>query len=356
MIRGNNGNDVLNGERGDDRIEGGLGDDNISGEYGIDRIFGDAGNDQLVGGQDNDFVYGNSGDDELLGSNGSDVLVGGSGNDRLLGGSGSDQLRGGTGNDFLSGGSGNDVLRGEDGQDRIFGGPGTDTLFGGPGGDGLFGGIGGNDILRGESGSDRFLKWAGDVASDITNVDAAVEFRNETANWTNDEIEVIDRAFEKLQIRTGNARVLRDSLDTDPVSYEKWESLGNGYVASNNLRTTTRTDSNGRRTTTYDRSIRFTDWNESNDLLNEQTVLIAIHEIAHSWDSQLEITNVFPGEDGLWNSFLYQSRWRETNPNSGNFTRSGDGEWWYRNDSEFLRDYSRQNPREDWATIWRGDF
>ncbi len=204
--------------------------------------------------------------------------------------------------------AGNDVLRGENGRDRIFGGPGTDSLYGGPAGDGLFGGIGGNDILRGEGGSDRFLKWRGDVAADLGNADAAVEFRSETANWTNNEIEVIDRAFERLQVRTGNARFLRDSLDTDPVLYEKWESLGNGYVAYNNLRTTTRTDSNGRRTTTYDRTLRFTDWNESNDGLNEQAVLIAIHELAHSWDSQLEITNVFPGEHGLWNSFLYQSR------------------------------------------------
>ncbi|MEM7453616.1 MAG: calcium-binding protein [Planctomycetota bacterium] len=375
-LHGDSGNDVIDGGAQADLIYAGSGNDNVNASSGSDRVYGGSGNDVIKGGIGNDILFGNDGEDEIRGQEGNDEIRGGNANDSLFGDDGADRifgeagqdlLRGYSGDDFLSGGDGNDLLYGGSGgdrligdrdSDRLFGEGGRDILEGGQGKDALFGGTGGGDRLTGGTQSDRFLMWTGDVVTDAASQDARMLFKNVTHSWTNKEIEIIDRGFERMEVVTGNNSILRDSLDTDPVVYEKHGPDSN--IALNRLRTNTVTTHfpNGSTSVerTYDRFILYYEWNEDNTAQNEIRVDSVAHEIAHSWDSQLEMTARFNDLGNLFNSFKAISNWRETNPNSSNYRLSGDGEWWYRADAEFVRNYSRHNPREDWATLWEVVF
>ncbi|HEX8480997.1 MAG TPA: Ig-like domain-containing protein [Allosphingosinicella sp.] len=66
-------------------------------------------------------------DEIIKGTNGNDVINGGSGDDFLQGKAGGDALNGGDGDDQLHGDSGDDYLRGGAGADLLHGGLGTDT-------------------------------------------------------------------------------------------------------------------------------------------------------------------------------------------------------------------------------------
>jgi VCBS repeat-containing protein len=66
-------------------------------------------------------------DEIIKGSNGNDVINGGTGDDFLQGRAGGDFLDGGDGNDQLHGDAGDDFLRGAAGNDLLHGGLGTDT-------------------------------------------------------------------------------------------------------------------------------------------------------------------------------------------------------------------------------------
>ena len=172
------------------------------------------------------FCRGGSGDDQLLGQDGNDRLNAGDGNDELWGDNGSDILEGGNGNDGLFGGAGND---------RLFGQSGIDELFGEAGLDGLFGGIGGGDSLNGGGQADRFLIWAGDNVLDFASAsEGIVQFVNNSSTWNETEIRIIDDALKLLHENNGHARLLRDSLDNDPVKYVKYASL-NGAPSANYL-------------------------------------------------------------------------------------------------------------------------
>ncbi|MBQ16704.1 MAG: hypothetical protein CMJ65_06220 [Planctomycetaceae bacterium] len=171
MVRGGEGDDVIEGGSGNDRLFGEDGDDNISGGRGHDWIFGGAGADYLNGNGDSDLIVGNDGDDTMRGESGNDILLGNDGDDRLFGdsgndwmfgGNGRDMMTGGFGNDFLQGGNGNDFLAGNSGRDHLDGGHGNDVLFGGLDNDRLRGGDG-NDYLDGGSGHDRI---SGDAGND----------------------------------------------------------------------------------------------------------------------------------------------------------------------------------------------
>jgi hypothetical protein len=278
-------------------------------------------------------------------------LYGGNGNDSLYGDAGSDNLYGQNGNDFLAGGSENDLLDGGADNDRLFGQSGADSLLGGSGDDGLFGGIGGGDQISGNDGSDRFMIWAGDVMLDRQVTEAQIEFRNETSNWNETEIEIIDRGLQWLQDQAQTALVIRDSLDTDPVIYSKWADLG-GAVGINYLTTYYHSQTGY----TYDREIQFLEWNENSSYQNEQAILTAIHEVGHSWDSVLEIENVLSGHGPIWTNFLAESMWTDSNPHSSQFLSSYDGQWWYIQDAVFAYDYGRTNPYEDWATIFEAAY
>ncbi|HEX8379864.1 MAG TPA: hypothetical protein VF619_04865, partial [Allosphingosinicella sp.] len=66
-------------------------------------------------------------DEIIKGTNGNDVINGGSGDDFLQGRAGGDALNGGDGDDQLHGDAGDDYLRGGAGADLLHGGLGTDT-------------------------------------------------------------------------------------------------------------------------------------------------------------------------------------------------------------------------------------
>ncbi len=364
QIYGYDGNDVLSGGDGNDVIRGGNGNDQIGGDAGLDQLFGEAGDDLLKGGNDADKLYGGSGNDELLGEAGNDqiegndgndtadggtgldIIWGGNGNDWLLGGNDADSLYGGEHDDLLEGGPGEDKLYGENGNDRLYGQANIDQLFGGGGIDGLFGGVGGGDRLQGDAGADRFLVWSGDVLADFKTEDGQLKLVNATGSWTDKEVYILDAGWHELHVRVGTARIVRDSLDNDPVVMSKHSSL-NGSLARNQLRSTT---SNG--VTTYDRELMFAEWDENNSTTNNLMKYTLVHEVGHSWDSPEEIGNRLSGQGGIWTTFLGKSGWRNTNPNSSSYSLSGDRLWWHLNSAPFVRSYSKHNPREDWSTVW----
>jgi RTX calcium-binding nonapeptide repeat (4 copies) len=348
QVYGGNGNDQLDGGDGNDLLGGGEGADQILGGAGMDRAWAGGGNDMVDGGAGEDRLYGQAGDDVLSGGDAGDLLTGGDGNDQLHGGNGNDGLYGDAGNDTLLGGAGEDWLYGGDGKDQLYGEADADRLDGGHGNDGLFGGTSAGDILTGGGDYDRFLTWYGDGAlTDYGSNEAILNFRNETAFWTEAEIQVVDAAFRLLHDTNGSGRILRDSLDNDPVTYLKYASLPNSAPAANSL-----SGSGVVGNLNYTRQIWVADWNESSSALNEQVKHWVIHEIGHSWDSALEIGNRRPNLQGLWDQFLALSGWRNSNPGSSQYSLSGDGQWWHLTNAPFVRNYSRYNPREDWGTVW----
>ena len=228
-------------------------------------MFGGSGNDTVIGGNGRDFLYGESGNDTLIDTSGPTTMRGGPGNDTL---------RGSNNGNSLFGDSGNDVLIGGSARDLIYGGTGSDTLIGGS--------VDTNDRLDGESGVDHILyrpqnqvvRRSGDIN---------VKFVNGNSVWSTSEMLVVDRAIQKLHAATSNNRLLVDALTGDDLEFQKVRSLAGGAAALNELKYTS---SNGVRT--YERVIRFADWNEANEPLNGSRVLATVHEIAHNFDHDFE--------------------------------------------------------------------
>ncbi len=200
LLEAGDGDDLLVGNNGDDTLRGGSGNDLILGLDGNDAHNGGAGNDTLVGGNGNDFFVGIGGTDSVIGGAGFDTnsfqgiglgvtarinddgsgaaqygmvsetfsgierLVGSANDDvliatgsrgtQLLGLDGDDLLVGSFGDDVLIGGAGNDTLNGRAGADMLFAGLGNDTLNGGEGDD-FARGDEGDDTITGGSGNDR---------------------------------------------------------------------------------------------------------------------------------------------------------------------------------------------------------
>ena len=408
-IDGGSGNDVVGGHSGDDRLVGGTGNDRLYGGAGADELIdssgknvlaGGVGNDELTGGSGQDTIYGGdgadvvrggAGNDFLAGQAGNDTIYGGNGNDKLYGNSGADELFGDLGNDLLKGLDGNDALFGGGGNDRLYGGAhnddlygesGSDRLFGEDGRDGLFGGIGGRDGLYGGSNADRFLNQSGDTLSDFdSRSDVVLKFENSSSNWTDKEIEVLDRGLGQLHRVTAGVRVLRNTLDTNALTFYKVSKTSSGNAAQNELQMSyLRDGSTGVMipgSQEYTRKITFAEWDESDANQNEFRTRGAIHEVAHNWDSATEINSVMPGQSGLLSSFFSKSGWRSSNPGSSSYTKAAGStfepfdikfdasiknyrqtptSWWYRDTAEFARNYGATNPVEDWATMWEAVF
>ncbi|UZQ52964.1 hypothetical protein OOK60_10545 [Trichothermofontia sichuanensis B231] len=74
---------IIKGTNGDDLLEGGINNDKLSGKGGNDRILGGQGNDYLEGGKGNDTLIGGDGNDYLKGGQGIDILTGGVGQDQF---------------------------------------------------------------------------------------------------------------------------------------------------------------------------------------------------------------------------------------------------------------------------------
>ena len=356
LVYGQHGVDTIHGGVGDDRLRGNPGDDLIYGEDGHDYLLGDQGNDTLVGGEGDDNIIAFTGNDTLEGNAGNDTLYGGDGADAIDGGSGDDLIGGEAGNDTLRGGSGNDSVYGQDGDDLVYGGSGVDTVVGNAGNDSLFGGgFGSNDTLVGNAGADRFLVQANDDTNntnrdsinDASSEDAVVKFINFDSQWTDTEIEVIDRGLQQLVDVIGNTRLLKDAYPSGDTRFFKYakNSLG-GAAGLNRLRTVTRTatSSSGVTTTTYEytREIRIADWNESSEFFNDQFRSVAVHELGHSWDSQAE------QESGAGISSLFD-QWIDT---SG-WSQDSNGNWHHTAPSSaFAEAYGQTDPYEDWGTTW----
>jgi Ca2+-binding RTX toxin-like protein len=403
-LNGEGGNDSLLGDRGDDLLYGGTGDDYILGftendliwsgtgndqswgQQGIDTLYGEAGEDVLGGGpaddmvygggdadtitgdQENDTLYGDGGDDVILAWLGNDFLYGGDGNDHLysqegddsvFGGTGVDVVLGGPGSDAIYGDGGNDVLYGQIGNDMVRGGDGVDWLLGGADADSLFAGAAAwqADQLEGGTGYDRFLVFSTDTVNDFSAGDATLVFVNVDSNWTDAEMETADQAFGRLFQGTGNTILLRETLNTKPLTFYKEANLG-GAAGINSLSwTSTTTCGPTGCTTTYDytRRIRIVEWDETNPWTNDAFIDVFVHEIGHNWDSEEELTSVLPGLAGQWGNFMAVADWQSTWPGAG-YTQSLDGQWWYRSNAWFYEDYARTNPREDMATTWEYFF
>lgn len=304
-VNGGNGDDVLIGSNGVDVLLGGNGNDTIRGNKGTDVILGGQGDDILDGDEGNDFVFGNDGDDTLRGGKGNDTLLGGSGNDNLYGQAGNDGLKGGTGDDGL------------------FGGAGTDTLTGG-------------------ADEDRFLFQAGDTIVDKTDQDAQIDFVdldswtvtyngttiNYTAGaWTDDEIELIDQALAMLHHTTGDSTFLKEKDGTEMI-YQRVGTSPTNFVAWNGGNV--HTFANGTFTGSTDFVL--------------QTVF---HEIGHNWDS----------ENDKWDEWKDLSSWtQEDKSGDANYAAGGTGGWFYDSSANFVRNYARTNPKEDFACSFAAYF
>ncbi|MFO0841536.1 MAG: calcium-binding protein [Gemmataceae bacterium] len=349
VIFAGDGNDKLYGGAGDDHLDGQGGNDWAFGDVGNDKLYGGTGNDQLYGGRGNDWFFGDDGDDLLDGQQDNDTVYGGRGNDTLFGLGGDDFLDGQQDNDTIFGGEGNDTLFGLGGNDKLYGEAGSDRLDGGEGNDGLFGGIGWTDVLIGGGGADRLLQFAREdnlVDLDRGAGDAVITFTNGTArpsegvmwssaSWTDAEIQQVDRAFAVLHERTGNTRLLKTAARGD-LTFERLGSPANASSVGG--------------------------WNEGTNivLINASfsnpnyLVETVFHEIGHNWDDT--------GENGAIGDFRGLSGWQRHDNGGGSrfppdgYRLSGDGQWDYRANAAFPRDYGRKSPLEDFADSFAAYF
>ncbi|MBE9093127.1 calcium-binding protein [Tychonema sp. LEGE 07203] len=124
------------------------------------------GDDVMQGSSSNDLVNGNAGSDILLGADGNDTLFGGRDADRIEGNAGDDLISGNLGNDTLYGGAGNDIVRGGQNDDLLFGGEGNDQLVGDRG----------KDTLTGDAGNDLFILRVNASGSSVADADIIADF------------------------------------------------------------------------------------------------------------------------------------------------------------------------------------
>ncbi|MGB3267233.1 MAG: calcium-binding protein [Microcoleus sp.] len=130
----------------------------------------------LVRGLDgDDVIQGSSSNDLVNGNVGSDILLGADGNDTLFGGRDADRIEGNVGNDLISGNLGNDTLYGGAGNDIVRGGRDSDLIFGGEGNDQLVGDIG-KDTLTGDAGNDLFILRVNAPGSSVADADIIADF------------------------------------------------------------------------------------------------------------------------------------------------------------------------------------
>jgi len=356
VLTGGNGNDRILGEVGNDTIRGGDGNDNLSGANGNDKLYGEDGNDFVTGDAGNDYVDGGDGNDVSHGWVGNDRVLGGSGDDYVIGHDGEDILNGGSGEDWIYGGEQNDSLEGGNGDDRLFGGNGRDTLRGGAGIDTVLGGNdrdtiygGNNDQLNGNAGQDHILYFSGDKVTNDKS-DLKLRFTNKGNAWNLAEMQTIERGLQLIHDATGNNALVTDHVVGKVLTLEKNKTLQGGAAAINVMTIKTR---NG--VTTYDRVIKFADWDEKNGPIDDTRVLAFVHELAHNFDHDFELAANPHVSQANYTAFTNLSGWRKQQTNS-NYVRSLDGQWWYHKNAQFYRSYSKINPSEDWATVWELKF
>jgi hypothetical protein len=369
VLFGGDGNDYFRGYNGNDEIHGGGGNDTAFGQGGDDTIYGNGGNDRLRGNNDNDTIYGQTGNDVLIGDLGNDYLHGGEGNeiifphfgddisyggggddqifdsdgnDQLYGGDGDDVLRSGAGNDHLEGGEGADVLRAEAGRDFLYGDGGLDRLFGGWGDDSLHGGAGTQiDQIHGEQGSDRFHQDDNDLITDRAAEDVTIEYRTNFVDWANDEIRVLDLAFQDIYLFVGSQDLLRESHSgNENVTIVKFQDLPGTAVSQNVI------------TPQNERQIRIVDFDETTDVGRNFFQAEISRQIGHNWNTPDELASYSAAAVANFDQFLDASQWLATNPNDSDFQQSGDHQWWFSRFATFTGPEAQFNPYADFVSVW----
>ena len=355
-IVGGAGNDLAFGQAGDDHISGGEGNDRLRGNNDHDTILGEDGNDVLIGDVGDDVFYGGDGDDISFGFTGDDIHHGGNGNDQMFDGDGNDELNGGAGNDILRSGAGNDILRGgdgndalraESGRDRLLGGAGLDRLFAGFGDDSLHGGVGAEvDLIRGEQGSDRFHEDGGDSYLDRDAEDVTIEYRTEFVQWFDEEIEVLDEAFQELYFFTGSQVLLRETHSgNENVTIVKVQDLPGDTTSENVIDPQTNR-----------REIFIIDFDEGTPIGQEFFRSDIIRQIGYNWNSVAELDTAFADAQTQWEGFLQFSSWTDVDPQDSTFELSDDGQWWFHQSADFFDNNGTINPGEDFVGIWTAIF
>jgi hypothetical protein len=392
---GGNGNDVLTGGSGNDRLVGNRGNDILNGREGDDILIGSAGSNTLDGGPGHDRLFGGYGGQNVLrGGPGNDMIFAGDKGDEIYGEEGDDQIYGNVGNDLIFSGPGKNIVMGNGGSDTIHiqgdgnwinGGSGNDSIYvqgnnnmirGGTGNDGILAMGTANRILPG-AGRNRVLVPPGQEVPTLAVNDAAILFVNRTSNWNFKQMQAVDEGLKALHHRTNGTMILKDTTSDQPLTFAKYRTndpaLGGG-AGANFLEGNFVIPPSGPVTATYKREIRIEDFNENNSHDYRWTGVLAIHEISHNWDSVYEINQRLAGRGNIWNEFLDLSTWRNTNPGSG-FTKAPSTtqepfefqvvggniqvpvrEWWYRSTSSFVRNYAKNNAKEDWAVVWEYVF
>ena len=374
LLVGGGGDDTLNGRTGDDTLLGGDGNDSLWGRAGDDNLDGGAGDDlysHYAGIIGNDTIQDSSGVDTLDFSEmdtGIQVdLTGGalgmrsaSGNvylaqaeiiENVIGTDFDDIIHGSSGDNVLIGRTGNDALNGRVGDDFLRGGPGQDWLRGRGGNDSLYGGHG-VDILDGGADSDRILQRNGeDTIVDRNDLDAVMNFNDSPATeqdlqgfgtilfeggtWTDEEIESVDRALEVMHRKTQNTKLLKNAEGAD-VSIQR---VGRQRTSRGNL--IGGWNDNGA-------SIAVTNSAFSTEQNLHQTVY---HEFGHFRDTVVEWSGV--------DAFRQLSGWYRDTTRRPGYQNAGDKSDWYHYAEirqHWARNYSKWNPKEDFATHFAAYF
>ena len=361
---GNEGNDTLNGGEGDDNLFGSIGDDMLNGQAGDDLVAGGVGNDLLVGGNGNNTLFGGEDNDRIFGGVDRDLAFGQEGDDVIFANDGNDVVNGGDGDDELHGGLGNDSIAGGDGADQLYGELGDDSLFGGDGNDTVVGGVGGTDRLAGNAGNDYFIASEDSNILDFNiRIDAQVEFRNGSSNWTNREIQVLNEGLFRLQQTTGSVQVLRANTATEPVVVFIKETTiapqdGGRLAISQEVDFTDlvlNSETNQFDPVVFtERRITFAEWDETDVEANLARLDEVPREVAFMWAGAEPITTLIASQAGYWDSFLRLSGWTQNRPDPITFFDvTPDGESFYLRAAIFAEDAGRLSPEEDFATMWK---
>ena len=370
FVNGGDGNDFVFGSTGNDRLLGGNGNDQLIGDSGNDRLLGGTGNDRISGGAGNDLINAGGGDDDVFAGDDDDIVFGGAGDDELNGQNGDDRLLGQAGNDLIRGGTGTDLLNGSTGDDDLYGERGLDRLFGGAGNDGLVGGIRTGDVLDGGGGLDRFLTIGGDRIAFFQRGDVELEFRDASSNWTDLEIETLDRAFSKMVARTGNTQLLVDNFTDEPIVFIKENTVvSRNNISDISLVTISEASVNAAGTITQstklERQYRIGDFNEQNESVRARFTAEIPREIGLTWASTNSIFQRLPAEAVVFSQFIRVSDWLPArtedgrsivNPDSRFYELSEDNQWYVLINTEFADDLGRVNPSQDFAGVWRLAF
>ena len=106
--------------------------------------------------------------------------------------------------------------------------------------------------------------------------------------------------------------------------------------------------------TTMERQISFADWDETDTAMNDLYTSEVPREMAHTWASSEAISAVLPSQGSYWTEFLLLSGWTQTMPDDIQFyDTSLDDQWFFRLDSLFVEEFSKTNPVEDFASVWK---